>query len=176
MLKGKAIQLRPVQQADLEELYARHVDLVNRGDFFPVGIMSESDFRKRFQESGFWAEDEGMLLIVAGVGSIAGHIEFFRTVSYLDELELSYQIYEQADRGLGYATEAVTLLVRYLFRRLKVNRIRLIIHPANRASCRVAQKCGFTHEGTAHGAWYHRGKNHDVDVYALLREEVDCVQ
>jgi len=101
-----------------------------------------------------------------------GHIEFFKTVSYLDELELSYQIYEQAARGRGYVTEAVDLLVRYLFSRLKVNRIRLVIHPDNRASCRVAEKCGFTHEGTARGAWYHCGKNHDVDVYAILRDEV----
>src|SRR5690554_3984679 len=173
MLNGNAIHLRPVRQADLEELYQRHVEVINRGDFFPVGIISESKFRRRFEERGFWSEDEGLLLIIAASGNIVGHIEFFKTVNYLDELELSYQIYEQADRGQGYATEAVSLLVRYLFGRLKANRIRLIIHPDNRASCRVAEKCGFAHEGTARGAWYHRGKNHDVEVYALLRAMVD---
>ena len=173
MLNGNAIHLRSVRQADLEELYQRHVEVINRGDFFPVGIISESKFRRRFEESGFWSEDEGLLLIIAASGNIVGHIEFFKTVNYLDELELSYQIYEQADRGQGYATEAVSLLVRYLFGRLKANRIRLIIHPDNRASCRVAEKCGFAHEGTARGAWYHRGKNHDVEVYALLRAMVD---
>jgi [ribosomal protein S5]-alanine N-acetyltransferase len=68
--------------------------------------------------------------------------------------------------------EAVDLLVRYLFSRLKNNRIRLIIHPENLASCRVAEKCGFTYEGTARGAWYYRGTNHDVEVYAILRDEV----
>jgi [ribosomal protein S5]-alanine N-acetyltransferase len=175
MLSGKVINLRTVYQSDLEELYARHVDIVNRGDFFPMGIISERRFRQRFQEDGFWAEDEGMLLILNAAGSIVGHIEFFKTVSYLDELELSYQIYEQASRGQGYATEAVQLLVCYLFERLKVNRIRLIIHPENRASCRVAEKCGFTRESRAYGAWYHRGKNHDVDVYALLRHALNCV-
>jgi RimJ/RimL family protein N-acetyltransferase len=113
-----------------------------------------------------------MLLIVNGTENILGHIEFFKTVNYLDELELSYQIYEQAERGQGYTTEAVNLLVRYLFGRLKANRIRLIIHPENRASCRVAEKCGFTFEGTARGAWHHLGKNHDVGVYAILRDEI----
>ncbi len=173
MLTGNAIQLRPVHQADLQQLYARHIDIANRGDFFPLGFTSESEFHRHFQETGFWTKDEGMLLMVDGGESIIGHIEYFKTVSYLDELELSYQVYEQAARCKGYTTEAVELLVRYLFGRLKINRIRLVIHPGNHASCRVAEKCGFTFEGIARGAWYHRGKNHDVAIYAILRNEVD---
>jgi ribosomal-protein-alanine N-acetyltransferase len=172
MLRGKSIKLRPVRQPDLEEFYTRHIDIASRGAFFPVGFVSESEFRRRFQDDGFWSKDEGVLLIVNGAGSILGHIEFFKTVSYLDELELSYHVYEQAERSKGYATEAVNLLVCYLFGRLRVNRIRLIIHPDNHASRRVAEKCGFTREGTARGAWYHLGENHDVDVYAILRDEV----
>ena len=172
MLKGKSIELRPVRRSDLEELYTRHVDIANRGAFFPLGILSETEFRRRFEDKGFWAENEGMLVVVNGAGCLVGHIEFFKTVSYLDEMELSYQIYEQAERGQGFATDAMTLLLRYLFGRLKVNRLRLIIHPENRASRRVAEKCGFGHEGTARGAWYHQGQNHDVDVYAILRQEI----
>ncbi len=173
MLKAASISLRPVRQDDLDELYARHLDIANRGDFFPVNVLSESEFYRRFQESGFWNKDGGMLVIVDGGGRIVGHVEFFRTVSYLDELELSYQIYESAERGRGQMTEAVNLLVRYLFTQQKVNRIRLVIHPGNLASRRVAEKCGFVCEGTARGAWYHRGCNHDVDIYAILRHEVN---
>ncbi len=172
MLQDKSIQLRPVRHLDLQELYARHIDLANRGDFFPLGFVSEVEFRQRFEKNGFWEKEDGLLLIVDRAGSTLGHIEFFKTVNYLDELELSYQIYDQAERGKGYATEAVNLLVRYLFGRLKMNRIRLIIHPENCASRRVAEKCGFTLEGTARGAWYHQGKNHDIEVYAILRAEV----
>ena len=172
MLNGKSIQLRTVCQSDLQELYARHVDLANRGDFFPLGFVSEIEFRQRFEKNGFWEKEEGLLLIVDRAGSILGHIEFFKTVNYLDELELSYQIYDRAQRGKGYTTEAVNLLVRYLFGRLRANRIRLIIHPENRASRHVAEKCGFALEGTARGAWYHQGKNHDIEVYAILRDEV----
>jgi [ribosomal protein S5]-alanine N-acetyltransferase len=173
MLQTESITLRPVREDELEELYARHADIGNRGEFFPVTVLSEREFRRRFEESGFWSEHMGMLLIINSGGSIVGHVEFFRTVSYLDELELSYQIYESAERGRGRMTEAVNLLVRYLFAQRKVNRIRLVIHPGNRASQRVAEKCGFVCEGTARGAWYHRGSNHDVDIYAILRHEVN---
>jgi ribosomal-protein-alanine N-acetyltransferase len=172
MLKGTAIALRPVRDADLDQLYAYHVDIDNRGEFFPRGIRAQPTFQKQFQETGFWTKDDGMLVMVSSTDQIIGHIEFFRTVNYLDEYELSYQVYAPEHRGKGAATEAVNLLVRYLFETRPVNRIRLIIQSDNRASRRLADKCGFRHEGTARGAWYHRGRHHDVEVYAILHDDV----
>ena len=172
MLRGTSISLRPVRESDLEVLHAFHVDIDNRGEFYPRGITSETAFRKDFQENGFWSTEEGMLVTVSASDEILGHIEFFRTVDYLDELELSYQVYSPEQRGKGIATEAVNLLVRYLFDTKRFNRIRLVIHPDNGASRRLAEKCGFQHEGTARGAWYNRGSHHDVEVYAILHNDV----
>lgn len=36
---------------------------------------------------------------------------------------------------------------------------------------RVAEKCGFTYEGVARGAFFNAGTNHDVAVYSLLRTD-----
>ena len=112
-----------------------------------------------------------MLLIINSKEEILGHIEFFQTVPYLDELELSYQIYNSAHYGTGFASEAVNLMTGYLFDKKKHNRIRLIIHPENMGSKRVAEKCGYKYESIARGAWYHRGRSLDVEVHALLRDE-----
>lgn len=172
MLKGKSITLRPVRDTDVDQLYAYHVDIDNRGEFFPRGILAEPVFRRRFQETGFWEQDDGMLLIVSPGDEILGHIEFFKTVNYLNEYELSYQIYAPEQRGKGFTSEAVNLLVRYLFENKRLNRIRLVIDPGNLASRRLAERCGFQHEGTARGAWYHRGKHRDVEIYAILHEDV----
>jgi [ribosomal protein S5]-alanine N-acetyltransferase len=171
MLKGEVIQLRPVRSTDLDVLYQFHQDVANRGDFFPTKIISEPAFRDAFNESGFWSATEGMLLIVDDADNILGHIEFYQTLKYLDELELSYQLYAREYDGRGAITDAVRLMSGYLFDTLKFNRLRLIIDPGNGASRRVAEKCGYTHEGTARGAWFHRGRSQDVEVYALLREE-----
>ena len=172
MLKGKSITLRPVRDTDLDVLYAFHTDIDNRGDFFPRGIIAQPVFQKRFQDDGFWSKEEGMLIITSPNDTMLGHIEFFKTVNYLDEMELSYQIYAADQRGKGLATEAVQMLVRYLFETKQVNRIRLVIHPDNLASRRLAEKCGFHHEGTARGAWYNKGKHHDVEIYAVLHDEI----
>jgi RimJ/RimL family protein N-acetyltransferase len=161
-----------VREIDLDQLYAYHIDIDNRDDFFPRGILSQPALRKQFQETGFWSKDDGMLVMVSATDEILGHIEFFKTVNYLDEYELSYQVYAPEQRGKGITTEAVNLLVRYLFEAKRVNRIRLVIHPDNRASRRLAEKCGFKHEGTARGAWYHKGVHRDVEIYAILHDDV----
>ena len=172
MLKGASISLRPVRDTDLDQLYLYHSDIDNRGDFFPRGIVAQPMFRKRFQETGYWGKEEGMLVIVSPTDEILGHIEFFKTVNYLDEFELSYQVYAPEQWGKGVATESVKLLVRYLFEAKQVNRIRLVIHPDNAASRRLAEKCGFRHEGTAREAWYHKGAHRDVEIYAILHADV----
>ena len=76
--------------------------------------MSQTAFRGEFAEHGFWQKTEGMLVIESPEGEIAGHIEFFRPVSYWDAFELSYQLYSDEYAGRGFVTEAVQLLVDYL--------------------------------------------------------------
>ena len=160
-----------MRDADLDLLYDFHEDISNRGAFYPVGVYGWPALREKYQKTGFWEEKEGMLVIAGNDDAILGHIEFFETVSYLDEIEIGYILYSAQHAGRGIASEALRLLVGYLFARLKVNRLRLIIHPGNQASRRVAEKAGFTLESVARGAWYHQGSNHDVEVWALLRAE-----
>jgi RimJ/RimL family protein N-acetyltransferase len=172
MLKGKSITLRPVRDSDIEKLYDFHTDIRNRGEYFPRGILSQPAFQKSFQENGFWSKEDGMLVIVNSADQMLGHIEFFKTVNYLDEFELSYQIYDTEQRGKGVMTEALHMMVQYLFETKQINRIRLVIHPDNAASRRLAEKCGFTHEGTARGAWYNKGRHNDVEIYSILHNDM----
>ena len=107
MLKGKFITLRPVRETDIDALYTYHLDIDNRGEYFPRGVLSQPGFHKQFQETGFWSKEEGLLVMVSPTDEIIGHIEFFKTVNYLDEYELSYQLYATGQRGKGVTTEAV---------------------------------------------------------------------
>lgn len=172
MLQGRLIRLRPVREADLDAMYAAHTNISDRGPHFPPGVLSEPAFQREFAENGFWQQDEGTLLIVTTEdGEMVGHIEFFRAVSYWDAFELSYQLYGQRFAGRGYATEAVQLLVDYLFASKPRYRIHLVIVPENSASCRIAEKCGFALEGTVRGAFFNNGRNRDVLLYSLLRTD-----
>jgi RimJ/RimL family protein N-acetyltransferase len=171
MLKGEQIVLRPVRETDLDQLYEAHVDIRNRGRFFPLGVQSEPAFRKAFAENGFWEKEEGLLVIVGPNAEIAGHIEFYKPVNYWDAFELSYQLYDGRFAGRGFTTEAIQLLVDYLFSVKKQGRIQLDIAPDNAASRRIAEKCGFTLEGTARSAFFNDGRSQDLLIYSLVRDD-----
>lgn len=173
MLRGNNILLRTMREADLDAVFESLAEISNRGDYFPVKIPCEPAFKQSYHDGKFWREESGFLLIQNAAGAVIGHIEFFKPVSYLDSFELSYLLYDITERGKGVVTEAVRLLTGYLFDTRKLNRLQLVIHPGNTASRRIAEKNGFAHEGTMRGAWYHCGCYHDVEVYALLREQRD---
>ena len=139
MLNGERVVLAPLREADLPAFYEAHVDMRTRGAYFPLGVVSESTWRTRFAQNGLWERDEGTLLIRDLEGRIVGHIEFFPPVGYWDAYELSYQLYDPAAAGHGYTTEAVQLLVDYLFGAKKRHRIQLVIVPGNTASERIAE-------------------------------------
>ena len=141
MLVGERVQLRPVRQADLAAFTAAHLDIRNRGAYFPLGVVSEPVLARRFAENGFWERDEGTLLIWHDE-EIVGHIEFFVPVSYWDAFELSYQLYDERHAGHGYTTEAVQLLVDYLTATKKQHRIHLVIAAATRRAAESPRSAG----------------------------------
>jgi RimJ/RimL family protein N-acetyltransferase len=171
LLHGDRITLRQIREADLDAAYTAHANIANRGTFFPQGVMSEPAFRKVFADGGLWEREQGTLLIATPDDEICGHIEFFKPIEYWDAFELSYLLYDDRFAGKGYTTEAVQLLVDYLFGAKKQNRIQLVIVPENAASRRIAEKCGFSLEGTARGAFFNGGRNLDVLVFSLLRAD-----
>lgn len=113
MIRGESITLRPMREADLDQMVGFHADIANRGRYFPLGVLAEPVYRQRFRETGFWEKDEGMLLIVSPQDDILGHVEVFPTVDYLDEVELSYQLYDPTTGGRGVMTEAVDLMAGF---------------------------------------------------------------
>jgi RimJ/RimL family protein N-acetyltransferase len=171
MIHGENITLRTMREADLPVLLEKLEDIRSRGEYYPQELPSEVHMKKRFQEDGYWSDSFGRLLICQPGGEIVGMLHFFREPSYYDGLELGYILFDPAKRGQGVMTGAVHLAVRYLFRTFKINRLQILATPENIPSWRVAEKCGFTYEGTARGAIFNAGKMYDLKVYSLLRQE-----
>jgi ribosomal-protein-alanine N-acetyltransferase len=172
MIQGEKITLRTVRETDLEMLFTMISNIQNRGEFLTGELLSEVDFNNYFHKHGFFGEDEGFLLICVD-NKIVGRIGYSKTMPYFNALELWYAIFEPADWNKGYTTEAVKLMVRHLFSTLKINRLQLVSDARNGASKRVAEKCGFKYEGTARKALFNRGEHHDMEIFSILRDEVN---
>ncbi len=71
-------------------------------------------------------------------------------------------------RGRGVATRALSLLCRYAFDELDVQRIELWIDPANAASLALAERVGFSREGLLRSYMAIKDRRRDVLMYSLL--------
>lgn len=74
--------------------------------------------------------------------------------------------------GKGIMTEALTAIIDFGFRRMKLNRIELLAMPRNERSIGLAHKLGFKKEGVLreHG-FDHRMRPVDDVIFSLLRKD-----
>lgn len=172
MLKGEAITLRPIEEGDLGLLYEHILNLDNRGEFWPTSISTMTQLQKELAEHGWWKDDFGSLAMVDNESQkLIGQMFWFKTVQYMTELEIGYIMYDTTVRSRGGTTEGLKLLTTFLFDTKPFNRIRLCIATDNAPSRRVAEKGGYIHEGTQRGAFWHKGRHYDMELYAVTRED-----
>jgi len=78
----------------------------------------------------------------------------------------------ESNWGRGIATEAVSLLIRYLFTEADLNRIQAEVMPRNEVSKKVLLKNGFIKEGTLRQATLWSGKGIvDLEIFSMLKED-----
>lgn len=73
--------------------------------------------------------------------------------------------------GKGYATEALTAMVNYLFGALKKHRVIASIDPRNMPSIRLIERLGFRKEAHFKESYFLRGEWVDDVIYAMLDKD-----
>ena len=141
MLEGKTVNLRVVEKEDLPLLLEWRNSLEFERGYNPVATQqSKTEFEKKHDSL---SPDETWFLIEKKDGSKIGHIG---THLFGGMLEIGYAIAPE-ERGHGYATEAVEIIVDYLFLSRNIVRIGSATHVQNIASQKVLENAGFTREG-----------------------------
>jgi len=176
MLKGEKVVLRTYRRSDIPAVYELSADFDDMGDHWPCDFMSEFKLEESFKKNGCWGEHSGGLLITEPAGRTVGQIFFFKGVHYGSGYEIGYRIFKPAHMGKGYATDALRLLVGYLFDRKPCNRIQATTLKGNGASQRVIEKCGFKREGVLRQAVFHRGRHRDLQMNSITRKEWEALQ
>lgn len=171
MIEGTTVNLRLFAEDDLEPCLTAFSRLADRGEYLPLTLRSHVEARKQFGENGWWGPDEGRMAITNKDGDVLGDIGFFRPSRHQVGYELGYGIHESKNRGHGTMTEALRIFSAYLFETMEIPRIQIVAARGNTASRRVAEKCGYRHEGTLRSFVFARGQYHDADILSLLREE-----
>ena len=85
-------------------------------------------------------------------------------------IQIGYWIDPQYQR-MGYATQAVELIVKLAFQHLGKQRVQAQVVPGNEASVRVLEKAGFKKEGRLAKSHIIKGELADTFLYAVTQGE-----
>jgi RimJ/RimL family protein N-acetyltransferase len=102
-------------------------------------------------------------------GTKIGHIGY-GTCPLHGWMEIGYAIIPK-ERGKGYGTEAIQLMVDYLFLLKNIPMIMINTDARNIASIKSAEKAGFKQEGIIRKGGFIGGKHVDCCILGILREE-----
>jgi [ribosomal protein S5]-alanine N-acetyltransferase len=86
--------------------------------------------------------------------------------------EVGIDLWDEADRGLGLGSEAVTLLIRHLFEQESAHRVQATTDVDNAAMRRSLEKCGLAFEGVLRGFMPTAdGGVRDYAMYAMTKND-----
>ncbi len=159
MLEGKNVNLRVVEKEDLP-LFAEWLnDPKFTGEYESQETIADLEKSYRPGSQWFFIEKKDGTKI----GWTAKYLEGQRTT-------IGYGV-APSERSKGYATEAATIIVDYLFLTKDIVRIQADTSTENLASQKVLEKVGFQKEGIIRKHYFSSGKWRDSYLYSILREE-----
>ena len=161
------MNLRIMEKEDLPQF----AEWVNKpevfGEYNPLRQVSRTEMEKARDEGKL---EQGEFLIERKDGGKVGYIQY-RMLMLTGKLpEIGYFLVP-SERGKGYCTEAIEIMVDYLFLSRDIVRVQAHTDTRNVASRKVLEKAGFKKEGIVRKLIFVRGEWRDEFLYSILREE-----
>jgi len=165
MLEGININLRVMEEEDII-LFHEWNNRIDFGVYTKVRQNSKEELEKRLKEI---SDDMKFFIIEKKDGTKIGFINYFVNKLY-NFIEIGFLLIP-FERKKGYCTEAVKILVDFLFLSKDIVRIQAGTDKKNLASQRVLENAGFTKEGIMRKMIFIRGNWTDSVIYSILRDE-----
>ncbi len=163
MLEGTSVNLKIMEREDLPILQEWDNNPEFWGRYQEIRQESIAELERLYDD----LKDSQWFFVQKKDGSRIGYAAHFKAAG---ETELGYFIVPR-ERGKGYVTEAIRIIVDYLFLSKDVVRIQAKADTENLASWKALEKAGFRREGILRKTFFCRGEWRDDCIYSILREE-----
>jgi len=95
----------------------------------------------------------------------------FNDIDWLNrKTEIGYWLADKM-QGKGIASKCTEKLIRYAFKKIKLNRIQIKVAVGNTRSAAIPKRLGFIFEGIERSGELHRQKYLDLEVYSILKSD-----
>ena len=177
MIVGKRIQLRAIEYDDLPMIVQWRNDPEVIQYFYehePLSIIMQRIWFEKY----LTCSDEKLWIVetidtheaIGTVGLV--HIDWRNRKAEYGRI----LIYPDQYRHRGYGSELESLILRYVFDHMNLNRLQCEVFFENEVGWQLHQKFGFKQEGLFRHYIFKNGKFKDVVYLAMLREEYKSVE
>lgn len=167
---GPIVYIRPPQIQDRDEFIRLNRASIQlyRGLTSPITTPKRfADYFSRCEQSDF----EGFLVCRVEDDRIVGSINLSQIVrGGFKSAYMGYQV-GSPFASRGYMSEAIQLVLRHAFNRMKLHRLEANIQPGNTASIALVKRAGFTKEGYSRRYLKIAGRWRDHERWAIVAEE-----
>jgi diamine N-acetyltransferase len=168
-LENNIIKLRAPEPSDLDLLYRWENDTNTWIAGTTITPFSKSILLKYLDSAHLDIFETGQLRLMIDLKPenyrTIGTIDIFDFNPYHHRAGIGILIAENSDRGKGYATQALQVLVLYCFELLGMHQLYCNVSADNKTSLKLFQKQGFEVVGVKK-EWIRRGKKY-IDEYLL---------
>ncbi|MEA2639888.1 MAG: hypothetical protein QOF51_1282 [Chloroflexota bacterium] len=174
---GTLVSVRDVDTDDLSHVYAWENDsemgLYLNAD--PGKHMSMDEVRHRFNQ---YKTDptSGLFIICTVDGKQIGMLGFDRLYRDIGTCRLFIGIGDKDYWGQGYGTDAMRLVLQYLFRDVRLHKVQLSVYDFNTRAVASYRKCGFEVEGVRRNIAYVHGEWCDSIEMAIVSEQFERLE
>ena len=174
-LETPRLILRPFEDRDVETFsaYRSDPDIARyQGWDAPFSLEKARQFVAEMRRAvpaapGDWYQ---LALELKSSGTMIGDFAFKVLAQDPRQAQVGYTL-ARAYQRQGFATEALTRLLDYLFTDLDLHRVHANLDPENSASARLCARVGMRHEGRFIDSLWFKGRWASEDWYALLQDE-----
>ena len=173
--RGERVRLRAVEPDDWETYHAWNFDdEMTRNLWYPP-LPQSREAGRRWAEAAAVAPHDGdnfrFAIASLATGTVVGDLTTSRCDQRVGTFTYGIAI-SAAERGRGYASEAIRLVLRYYFEELRYQKAWVGVHSFNDASLRLHERLGFQLEGRQRRMVYTRGQFYDLLLLGLTAEEL----
>lgn len=167
------LKLRQVNADDVNEIFFLRSDktVLQFLDKEPeASIETASVFIKKLNELEKNNESINWAITFKDEKKLIGTICFWRLLKEHHRAEIGYVLHPNYQRK-GIMQEAMTAVLDYGFKKMKLHSVEANVNPANTSSIKILEKNNFTREGYFKENYFFNGKFLDSAIYSLVTPE-----
>ncbi len=178
LFEGPDIRLGPIdhdKDPEIEARWTHDSDFMRMIDTVPARPLSAAMVKKQYEKLEKQMEEDKNFYYFTIRARDDDHLIGRAAIYWIEWANgngfIRLGIGTAEDRGKGYGTQALRMLLRFVFAELNLFRVTAAVPEYNKAAIALLKKFGFTQEVCRRSALERDGRRWDLYIFGLLRDE-----